>query len=321
MSEQALQRTALTVVCLGAFITPLMLSAVNVAIPTIAQGLTMDAITASWVALAYLLSSSVFLLPFGRLGDMYGRKRMFLTGMITVTIASILASIAPSALFLILGRMLQGMGAAMLFGTGIAILSSVFPPEKRGRVLGLSVSSVYLGLTCGPFAGGWVTQHFGWRSVFIFHIPVVVLVIVLALLNLKGEWRGPSGQKFDFPGTFIYGATVIALMYGFSTLPGPSGFCPDPAERNRLCHFFQVRKAPATSPLQCQSVFRQPGVYLFLYSCVDHVFLDFFHDVSHEPVPAEYQGVFSAVCRADNDLPTFGYDVVFPACRQNVGSP
>ena len=223
-SERTLQRTALTIVCLGAFITPLMLSAVNVAIPTIAQGLKMDAITASWVPLAYLLSSGVFLLPFGRLGDMYGRKKMFLSGMTTVTVASILASLAPSPLVLILCRALQGMGAAMLFGTGIAILSSVYPPEKRGKVLGLSVSSVYLGLTCGPFAGGWVTQQFGWRSVFVFHIPVVLLVIILGLINLKGEWRGPEGQKFDIPGALIYGAAVIALMYGFSILPALSGF-------------------------------------------------------------------------------------------------
>ena len=223
-SEKTLQRTALTIVCLGAFITPLMLSAVNVAIPTIAQGLKMDAITASWVPLAYLLSSGVFLLPFGRLGDMYGRKKMFLSGMTTVTVASILASFAQSALLLILCRALQGMGAAMLFGTGIAILSSVYPPEKRGKVLGLSVSSVYLGLTCGPFAGGWVTQQFGWRSVFVFHIPVVLLVIILGLINLKGEWRGPEGQKFDIPGALIYGAAVIALMYGFSILPALSGF-------------------------------------------------------------------------------------------------
>ncbi len=224
MSEKTLRRTALTIVCLGAFITPLMLSAVNVAIPTIARGLEMDAITASWVPLAYLLSSGVFLLPFGRLGDMYGRKKMFLSGMTTVTIASILASFALSPVMLILCRALQGMGAAMLFGTGIAILSSVYPPEKRGKVLGLSVSAVYLGLTCGPFIGGWVTQEFGWRAVFVFHIPVVVLVIILGLFNLKGEWRGPAGQKFDLPGALIYGIAVIALMYGFSVLPALSGF-------------------------------------------------------------------------------------------------
>ena len=210
------------VVCMGAFMTPLMLSAVNVAIPTIAEGLQADAITTSWIPMAYLLSSAVFLLPFGRLGDMYGRKRMFLSGMTTVTIASILASTAQSPLELILYRIMQGMGVAMLSGTGIAILSSVFPPEKRGRVLGLSVSSIYLGLTCGPFLGGWVTQQFGWRSVFIFHVPVVILVIIIALVNLKGEWRGPARQSFDFTGAIIYSASIIALIYGFSILPAPS---------------------------------------------------------------------------------------------------
>ena len=264
-SERTLQRTALTIVCLGAFITPLMLSAVNVAIPTIAQGLKMDAITASWVPLAYLLSSGVFLLPFGRLGDMYGRKKMFLSGMTTVTVASILASFAQSALLLILCRALQGMGAAMLFGTGIAILSSVYPPEKRGKVLGLSVSSVYLGLTCGPFAGGWVTQQFGWRSVFVFHIPVVLLVIILGLINLKGEWRGPEGQKFDIPGALIYGAAVIALMYGFSILPALSGFALILLSGIGFAVFFRYEKS-LQHPLFNVNLFS--GNPVLTYSCV-----------------------------------------------------
>ena len=265
MSEQTLRRTALTIVCLGAFITPLMLSAVNVAIPTIARGLEMDAITASWVPLAYLLSSGVFLLPFGRLGDMYGRKKMFLCGMATVTVASILASLAVSPSLLILCRALQGMGAAMLFGTGIAILSSVYPPEKRGKVLGLSVSSVYLGLTCGPFAGGWVTQQFGWRAVFLFHIPAVLLVIILGLVNLKGEWRGPAGQKFDFPGALIYAATVVALMYGFSILPAASGFALVLLSCIGFAVFFRYEKRQQ-HPLFNVNLFS--GNPVLTYSCI-----------------------------------------------------
>ena len=265
MSEQTLRRTALIIVCLGAFITPLMLSAVNVAIPTIARGLEMDAITASWVPLAYLLSSGVFLLPFGRLGDMYGRKKMFLCGMATVTVASILASFAASPSLLILCRALQGMGAAMLFGTGIAILSSVYPPEKRGKVLGLSVSSVYLGLTCGPFAGGWVTQQFGWRAVFLFHIPAVLLVIILGLVSLKGEWRGPAGQKFDFPGALIYAATVISLMYGFSILPAASGFALILLSCIGFAVFFRYEKG-RQHPLFNVNLFA--GNPVLTYSCV-----------------------------------------------------
>ncbi len=250
---------------MGAFITPLMLSGVNVAIPTIVEGLRIDAITASWIPLAYLLSSAVFLLPFGRLGDMFGRKKMFVSGMTTVTVASILASLAQTPLALILCRVLQGTGAAMIFGTGIAILSSVYPPEKRGRVLGLSVSFVYLGLTCGPFAGGWVTQHFGWRSVFIFHVPVVVLVIVIALLNLKGEWRGPAGQKFDFPGAILYGASMIALMYGFSDLPAASSIFLILLSVVGLSVFFKYEKK-LEYPLFNVNLFFANQV--FFYSCM-----------------------------------------------------
>ena len=250
---------------MGAFITPLMLSGVNVAIPTIVAGLRIDAITASWIPLAYLLSSAVFLLPFGRLGDMFGRKKMFLSGMTTVTVASILASFAQTPLVLILCRVLQGMGAAMIFGTGIAILSSVFPPEKRGRVLGLSVSFVYLGLTCGPFVGGWVTHQFGWRNVFIFHVPLVVLVIAIAMLNLTGEWRGPAGQKFDFPGTILYGASMIALMYGFSDLPTTFGIILSILGVVGLSVFFKYEKK-LEHPLFNVNLFS--GNQVFFYSCM-----------------------------------------------------
>ena len=265
VSEKSLQRTALTVVCMGAFITPLMLSGVNVAIPTIVQGLRIDAITASWIPLAYLLSSAVFLLPFGRMGDMYGRKKMFLSGMTTVTIASILASFSQTPVELLLCRVLQGVGAAMIFGTGIAILSSVFPPEKRGKVLGLSVSFVYLGLTVGPFAGGWVTHQFGWRSVFVFHVPVVILVILIGLLKLKGEWRGPSGQKFDFPGSVIYGASMIALMYGFSRLPASLGFVLILLSAVGLYSFFRYENK-LEHPLFNFRLFSANQV--FFYSCM-----------------------------------------------------
>ena len=223
MSERTLQRTALALVCLTSFVTPMMLSGVNVAIPVIAGDLEMDAITTSWVPLLYLLSIATFLLPFSRLGDMYGRKKMFLGGLATMALGSTLAFFAPSALPLILCRGVQGMGAAMLFGSGTAILSSLYPLEKRGKVVGLSIGSVYLGLACGPLIGGWVTQQFGWRAVFIMHLPVALPVIILTLLYLRGEWRGVAGQKFDVPGTVLYSFAVIALMCGISALPAATG--------------------------------------------------------------------------------------------------
>ena len=264
-ASHKLRRTALLVVCLGAFITPLMLASVNVALPTIARELRMGAIAASWIPLAYLLASAVFLLPFGRLGDMYGRKRMFLSGVTTITLASILASLAPSGTLLILCRALQGMGGAMLFGTGIAILTDVYPPQQRGKALGLAAAAIYLGLTCGPLLGGWVTQQFGWRAVFVFHLPLALLVILLGLTRLRGEWRGRAGQRFDLPGALVYGLSMSALMYGFSQLPGRLGILLIVLGGAGLYVFFRQQKG-RPSPLFNVDVFF--GNQVFVYSCL-----------------------------------------------------
>ena len=222
MENTATQRTALLAVCLSAFIGPLMLSAVNVAIPAIARGLHVDAILMSWVPTAYLLTSAVLLLPFGKIADIYGRKKVFLTGMSIVTIASVCASTSPSIGILIAWRVLQGIGASMLFSTGVAILSSVFPREKRGAAIGMSVSSVYFGLTCGPLVGGWATQHFSWRAAFLVHVPLAVAVIAFVAWRLRQEWRDERAKGFDLPGAMIYAVAIVALMYGFSILPSHS---------------------------------------------------------------------------------------------------
>ncbi len=213
------QKTALLVVSLSSFIMPLMLSSVNVAIPSIAASMNAKALLLSWVSTSYLLASAVFLLPFGKLADIAGRKKIYLSGMLVVTVASLGAAAAQSIIQLISWRFLQGIGAAMLFATGVAILSSVFPPRQRGSAIGLSVSAVYFGLTCGPLLGGWLTQHFSWRSVFIVHIPVTLFVMIITKLRLKGEWREQGNQKFDFPGSFLYAFTIISLMLGLSLLP------------------------------------------------------------------------------------------------------
>ncbi|MCC7412497.1 MAG: MFS transporter [Gammaproteobacteria bacterium] len=224
MNDATARRTALVVVCLSSFITPLMLSSVNVAVPAIADGLRADAVATSWIATAYLLASSVFLLPFGRLADMHGRKRFFLAGMIVVSVASLLAGTAGSIEVLLAWRALQGVGAAMLFGTGVAILSAVYPRERRGGVIGISASAVYLGLTCGPLFGGWVVHTLGWRYVFVYHVPFTVVAIYLILTRLEGEWADGRGESFDLIGAAIYATAIVTLMYGISRLPAPTAY-------------------------------------------------------------------------------------------------
>ncbi len=217
------KRAALLVATLGSFLTPFMGSSITIALPSIGSELAMDAISLGWVATAYLLAAAMFLVPFGRIADIYGRKRIFTYGILTYTVASMLSAIAPSAAVLIASRVLQGIGGAMIFSTGVAILTSVFPAEERGKALGINVAAVYLGLSLGPFLGGLLTEHFGWRSIFVLNVPLGLIIIAFIFWKLKGEWAEAKGEKFDITGSVIYSLMLIAIMYGFTLLPGMSG--------------------------------------------------------------------------------------------------
>ena len=208
---------------LGSFLTPFMGSSITIALPSIGSELAMDAISLGWVATAYLLAAAMFLVPFGRIADIYGRKRIFTYGILTYTVASMLSAIAPSAAMLIASRVLQGIGGAMIFSTGVAILTSVFPAEERGKALGINVAAVYLGLSLGPFLGGLLTEHFGWRSIFVLNVPLGLIIIAFIFWKLKGEWAEAKGEKFDITGSVIYSLMLIAIMYGFTLLPEMSG--------------------------------------------------------------------------------------------------
>ncbi len=223
MNDNALKRSALLIAVLAAFLTPFMVSSINIALPAIGREFNMSAVALSWIPTAYLLAAAVFLVPFGRIADIYGRKRIFLYGISLYTLAALLLAFSPTASLLIAFRVLEGVGGAMIFGTGMAIVTSVFPPGERGRVLGINVAAVYLGLSLGPFLGGFLTHQFGWRSIFLVNIPIGLLVIYLLLTKLQGEWAGSRGEKFDRAGSVIYGVTLVALMEGLSRLPAQAG--------------------------------------------------------------------------------------------------
>jgi len=198
-------------------------SSINIALPSIGDEFSLSAVTLSWVATSYLLAAAMFLVPFGRIADIHGRKLVFLLGMCVFTLASLLSGFATSATQLIVFRVIHGIGSAMIFGTAVAILMSVFPPGERGRVLGISVAAVYLGLSLGPFLGGILTEHLTWRSVFFVNVPLGLIVIAFVLWKLRGEWAEARGERFDFVGSAIWGVALALLMYGFSKLPGLPG--------------------------------------------------------------------------------------------------
>lgn len=216
------KRSALLAATLASFLTPFMGSSVNIALPSIGREFAMDAVLLSWVATSYLLAAAMFLVPFGRIADIHGRKRIFTYGILVYTVSSLLSAISTSAIMLICFRVLHGIGSAMIFGTGVAILTSVFPPRERGKALGINVAAVYLGLSLGPFLGGFLTQYLGWRSIFLVNVPLGLIVIAV-VLKLKGEWAEAKGEKFDFTGSVIYSITLVAIIYGISLLPAMRG--------------------------------------------------------------------------------------------------
>lgn len=223
MSDVGLRRAALTIATVTSFMTPFMGSSINIALPAIEADFKMDALVLTWVATSYLLAAAVSLVPFGRLADIYGRKRIFSFGIVIFTGASFLCAVAFSSAALIVYRVIQGIGSAMIFATGIAILTSVFPHRERGRVLGINVAAVYVGLSAGPFLGGFLTQHFSWRSVFLVNVPMGVIIIALLLWKLKQEWREAKGETFDLTGSIIYAFGIVGIMYGISLLPASKG--------------------------------------------------------------------------------------------------
>jgi len=223
VSSDASKGVVLLVATMASFLFPFMGSAVNIALPSIGKELSLDAVTLGWVSTAYLLASATFLVPFGRIADLHGRKRIFTYGIVIYTISSLLSGMASSAAMLISFRVLQGIGAAMLAGTGVAIITSVFSADERGKALGINVAATYAGLSLGPVLGGVLTQHFGWRSIFFINVPAGLAVMAITLWKLKGEWAGAKGEKFDLVGSAIYSLTLITLVYGFILLPAMSG--------------------------------------------------------------------------------------------------
>lgn len=256
------RRIALAVAALGAFVTPFMGSSFNIALPSIGREFSAGATVLGWLATVYLLASAVFLVPFGKLADIHGRKRVFLAGLLVYSFSSLLCGLASSLTSLMALRVLQGAGAAAIFGTGVAILTSIFPPGERGRALGINVSSTYLGLSLGPFLGGIMTQYLGWRSIFFLNSLVGFATAAVALAGLKGEWKGTPGEKFDLAGSLVYALALSGFIYGFSRLPQGAGWFFTGLGLAALLLFIWWEDREQ-SPLLNMSLFRRNPVFTF----------------------------------------------------------
>ena len=200
-----------------------MLSAVNVALPSIANDLSMNPVQISWVTLALTLTLVMFTIPFGRLADIIGRKKIFTTGLVIFAVSTLWLALANSPLMIISVRAIQGISLAMIWGTGVALLTAAYPANERGRVLGLSVAAVFLGSSIGPTIGGILTQYLGWRSIFYFTLIPQIPALVVLFTKVKGETVEGKKEPYDIPGSVLYGITLFSIVYGFSLLPDTLG--------------------------------------------------------------------------------------------------
>ncbi len=250
----------LFVTAMASFLTPFMGSSINIALPTIGREFSADALSLSWIATAYLLAAAMFLVPVGRFADIHGRKRVFLAGMIGYTFVSLLCGLATSETMLIALRALQGATDALMFATATAIVTSVYPPQERGKALGVNVASVYAGLALGPFIGGFITEYLGWRSIFYFTTALGLLVIGLTLWKMKDEWAEAAGQKMDSVGAVLYAAALLAVMNGFRLLPELSGIVVMAAGIVLLV-FFVWWENRAAQPVMDMGLFRRNVVF------------------------------------------------------------
>ncbi|PWE01225.1 MFS transporter [Marinilabilia rubra] len=265
MSWTKKQLSILAIVATTSFMGTFLISSINIALPAIERSFGLDAVTLSWVVTAFLLSMAILLLPVGRWGDLTGINRLFKIGVILFTLSSLLCSLATSGYWLIGFRLLQGGGAALTSTTGPAILVSAFPPQQKGRVLGISVSAVYLGLAFGPFFGGFLTQAFGWRSIFGASTILGIIVIAITWIFLEKDEKkenGP-GPTMSFKGVLFYMVGLTALVYGSSAIPAWKGWILIAAGASSLAIFWGVESRSANPVINTKLY---TGNRLFAYS-------------------------------------------------------
>lgn len=210
-------RITLIIVMIASFITPFMSNAVNIAIPSIGLEYGVSQSALNWVVSGFLLSTAAFLLPFGRFADQFGRKKIFLIGMIFLAVSSLACALSTSLPALVLFRVLQGIASAMILSNSMAILTSVVPPESRGKALGLNSAATYIGLSLGPVLGGLITSAYTWRGIFYLNLLMALVIIVITVWKLQGEWKGVPA-KLDAGGIILCIAAQALLLFGLTGL-------------------------------------------------------------------------------------------------------
>ena len=261
-AENTNKNITLLIVCLVSFTTALLNPCVNIALPSIGRELGIPAVTLGWVNNAWVLAVAAFLVPAGRLADIYGRRKLFFFGMVLFAVSSFLCALAYSSTMIISFRIIQGIACGMTISSSVPILTSPFPIEERGRVLGIYVAAVYLGLSIGPFLGGILTQNFGWESIFFINTGLGLLVIFLMFWKLKGDQSECRAEKFDLIGSIAFSLFLLLILYGIAVLPSLTGIVPIVLGIPVALGFIWW-ESKQVNPLLDLNLFRKNSVFIF----------------------------------------------------------
>lgn len=212
------RRTLLVACCLAAFITPLMSTMMNLSLTGMGEYFGVGSHALGFVNSAYLLASSIFLVPFARLGDIKGKRFVFLIGNVIIAVASLMGALSTEFWMVVLSRGLIGLGSAAVVCMSLSMITDVYPPGRRGAALGLNTTCVYIGLALGPVIGGVLNDTLGWQSLFIITVPLSVGAILM-MLRFRYEIRPDEGGRFDMKGSVLYGLAILLAMGGMINLP------------------------------------------------------------------------------------------------------
>ncbi|MDZ4171858.1 MAG: MFS transporter [Methanobacteriaceae archaeon] len=217
MDYKELKKDLLIVGILVSFLTPFVRSSINLALPALANEFALSAVFLTWISTIYLLVNAILYIPFGRIGDIYGRKRIFQYGLIIFTISSFISAFSISGEMFLFFRILQAIGNAMVFANLNAMISSAFPVNERGRAFGLTSMGVFVGLIVGPILGGAITEIVGWRTLFYLD-TIIGIIAVYAITRFKYDLVDTKEEKLDILGSFLLGMSIIFIIYAFSNL-------------------------------------------------------------------------------------------------------
>lgn len=211
------QNYVLIVAAIASFLTAFLTNAASMVIPYIAVDLGMNNIVQNWVATIFLLTIAVFSVPLGTLSGKYGLKKSFVLGLLIFLFGSIFCALSFDSVTFLSSRVIQGIGATFLNVVGMALVVSSLPPQHRGRGIGLTVASVYIGLSLAPVLAGVLSNNFGWQSIFYLVVPFILLILVITVLKIKESYKD-SDKPFDLKGSIVYSFGILAFVYGFTIL-------------------------------------------------------------------------------------------------------